>query len=217
MTGRRLAPGPPATAADLLAAQERHRLLSTELTRVRNAATAWRNALAVLLTGLVGFGLIKGRSDVGLLARPWAVGVGVILLCSLLSGAVGALLLVRSAHGAPTVAPLSALQVRSAADHLEARTAARALRRGMAMALLCAGLLVTAVAVTWYGPTPVAKPPVVQVSTPTAGQVCGTVVRVDQGKLTLKTAAGEVVTDLTEASALQALDACPAPAGAAGE
>lgn len=214
VTSRRVAPGPPATAADLLAAQERHRLLSTELSRVREAALAWRNALAALLTALVGFGLIKGRSDVNLLDRPWAVAVGVILLCSLLSGTLGALLLVRSAHGSPTVAPLSALQVRSAADHLEALAAARALRRGMTLALLCAGLLVTAVAATWYGPAPAPESPVVQVRTPAAGQVCGTVVRTGRGTLTLKSPAGEVVVELAEASSLQALRACPSPAGA---
>lgn len=71
----RLTPGRPATAADLRAAQERDELLRTELPRVRQAATAWRNGLGALLAGLVGFGLIKGRSDVRELATGWAAAV----------------------------------------------------------------------------------------------------------------------------------------------
>ena len=57
-------PGPDATTTDFDAAIERDRLTTTELPRVRAAATAWRNGLAGLLTALIGFGLIKGRSDV---------------------------------------------------------------------------------------------------------------------------------------------------------
>ncbi|WP_327398223.1 hypothetical protein [Streptomyces phaeochromogenes] len=41
------------------------RALAQELGRVREVAVAWRIGLGAILAGLVGFGLIKGRSDVG--------------------------------------------------------------------------------------------------------------------------------------------------------
>ena len=99
----RLEPGSRAKSADLRAAREYYRLLSAELTRVRQAATAWRNGLGGLLAALVGFSLIKGRSDISQLAKPWAVGVGIMLLAALITGAAGALLLIRAANGRPSV------------------------------------------------------------------------------------------------------------------
>lgn len=207
MSNGRIAPGPPATRDHLLAAQERDRLLRTELPRVRAAATAWRNALAGLLTALIGFSLIKGRSDITMLAKPWAVTVGVLLLAALICGATGALSLIRASNGRPAVAAVGGLLVRSASDHAEALASASALRRGIALTLACSVLLVAAVASTWYGPS--AKPSALQVTTSTVGTVCGTILRVDRGTLLLKTDSGEVVVNLTEASTLQAVTACP--------
>jgi len=204
----RIVPGPPATRDHLLAAQERDRLLRTELPRVRAAATAWRNALAALLAALIGFGLIKGRSDVNQLATPWAVVVGALLLTSLVCGATGALSLVRAAHGRPAVSALRDLLSRPVADHTEALAAATSLRRGIGLTLLCTAFLVAAVAVTWYGPA--AKPPALQVTTPAVGTICGTVVRADRGTLVLRTASGEVLADVSEATAIRPVDACPA-------
>lgn len=202
----RLKPGPAAKSEDLLVAQERDRLLRTELTRVRAAATAWRNALAGLLAALIGFGLIKGRSDISTLAKPWAIAVGALLLLSLLLGALGALLLVRSANGRPKVVPLGKLLSRRAGDHEEALGAASALRKGIALTLACTACLTSAVGATWYGPA--AKPPVVQITTSSVGTVCGTVTRVNGGTLVLKTDSGEVVIVLAEASSLQPLVSC---------
>jgi hypothetical protein len=147
-----LRPAEPATEADLRAAQERGRLLAAELPRVREAATAWRNSLGGLLVALVGFSLIKGRSDVSQLAGSWAAAVGILLLASLIAGAAGALLLVRAANGRPSVVPIHEALSRSTADHVEAVAAANALRRGIALTLCCAALLVAAVGATWYGP-----------------------------------------------------------------
>jgi hypothetical protein len=147
-----LRPAEPATEADLRAAQERGRLLAAELPRVREAATAWRNSLGGLLVALVGFSLIKGRSDVSQLARSWAAAVGILLLAALIVGAAGALLLIRAANGRPSVMPIHAALSRSTADHVEAVAAANALRRGIALTLGCAALLVAAVGATWYGP-----------------------------------------------------------------
>jgi len=197
-----------ATEADLRAAQEGERLLAAELPRVREAATAWRNGLGGLLAALVGFSLIKGRSDVSQLAGSWAVWVGILLLAALVAGAAGALLLIRAANGRPAVVPARELLSRNTADHVEAVTAAGALRRGIALTLGCAALLVAAVGATWYGPG--RDKPVLQVTVP-GGTVCGSVVALTDGNLTLDTAAGEVTTKLAEASAVQPLTSCPQP------
>jgi hypothetical protein len=203
----RLSPGPgPATVADLRTAQERERMLRTELTRVRTAAAAWRNGLGALLVALVGFGLVKGRSDVGQLASAWATWVGVLLLAALVLGAAGALLLIRSAHGRPAVLAVSVLSSARAADHIEALAATRALRYGIAATLGCTLFLVAAVGATWYGPE--RDEPALQVTTP-AGTACGSLMRLDRGTLTLKTKAGEVSSDLTIASSVIAVARCP--------
>ena len=204
----RLEPGSRAKSADLRAAREYYRLLSAELTRVRQAATAWRNGLGGLLAALVGFSLIKGRSDISQLAKPWAVGVGIMLLAALITGAAGALLLIRAANGRPSVTSARELMPRIAADHIEASAAATALRRGIALTLSCSALLVAAVGATWYGPAN--DTPALQITTP-GGTECGSPVGLSHGVLTLKTATGEVSTDLTAASAVQAVANCQGP------
>ncbi|MEU2718039.1 hypothetical protein [Streptomyces sp. NPDC007205] len=201
-----LSPGPrPATPADLLTAQDRDHLLRTELPRVRGAAAAWRNGLGGLLATLIGFSLVKGRSDIGQLAHRWAALVGVQLLISLVAGAVGALLLIRAAHGRPAVSPTENLPPRRGAEHFEALASAAALRRGIASTLLCAAFLVAAVATTWYGPA--RDKPALEITTP-SGLVCGTVIRIDHGVVTLKTNAGEVPADMSTASAVRAVTTC---------
>lgn len=201
----RISAGRPATAADLHAAQERELLLRAELPRVRQAATAWRNGLGALLAGAVGFGLIKGRSDVRDLAPDWAAAVGGLLLAALVAGVVGALLLIRAAHGRPPVTDAQRIQPSRARDHVEALASTSALRWGIAATLGCGLLLVAAVGATWYGPA--RGKPAVQVSTP-AGSFCGSVVRLERGILVLKTDAGEVATDLSTATTLTAVDNC---------
>jgi len=202
-----LDPGPErATERDLRAVQQRDRLLRQELPRVREAAAAWRNGLGALLIALIGFGLLKGRSDVGQLVPAWARVVGVILLAALSVGAAGALWLLRAAHGRPSVTATRDLLNPRVADHIEASTSAEALRRGIVATLCCIFLLVAAVGATWYGPEK--SKPAVQVTIPGA-TVCGSVVRLAHGVLVLKTKAGEVATDLSAALTLQAVDSCP--------
>jgi len=203
----RLSAGPAmATESDLRAVQHRDRLLRDELPRVRATAAAWRNGLGALLVGLIGFGLIKGRSDVGQLAPSWAVIVGALLLAALLVGAAGAALLLRAAHGRPFVTSAREMLSPRAADHVEAVTSAQALLWGMIATLGCVFLLVAAVGATWYGPEK--SEPVVRVATGT-GTVCGSVVRLAHGTLVLKTKAGEVAVDLSTALTLEAVDSCP--------
>jgi hypothetical protein len=204
----RISPGPPATPKDRLLAQERYRLLNSELTRIRTAALAWRNGVAGLLAGLVGFGLIRGRTDVGELARPYDVVVGVLLLLALASGTVAALLLLRAAHGRTAATAMKDLQPGASADHAEALSAARALTTGLGCSLGCAALLVAAVGTTWYGPAK-AKPKLEVVTA--AGAVCGTVTRLQAGTLTLKTDSGEIGVNLMTAMGARAVDACSSP------
>ncbi|MFC3500365.1 hypothetical protein ACFOOK_05205 [Micromonospora krabiensis] len=148
----RLRPGPPATTADLRRAQQLAGLLQDELARVRAAALAWRNGLGGLLVALVGFSLIRGRSDVGTLAPGWGALVGVLLLGAVVAGAAGALTLLRAAHGPLSVTPVAALAPSPLGDHQEALAAARSLRTGVRLVLICTALLVAAVGVTWYAP-----------------------------------------------------------------
>ena len=199
--------GPPATPDDLRAAQERDRLLSTELPRVRSAAAAWRNGLAGLLTALAGFSLIKGQSDISQLAVTWAIGAGVALLAAFLAGAAGALLLIRAANGQPAITHVRRLLTRTAADHEEALAAASALRGGIALTLACSAFLVTAVGLAWYAPPRI---PGLQVTTP-AGTLCGSLLQLSEGKLMIDTATGAVTLNQTQPSTVQPVDGCPSP------
>jgi hypothetical protein len=127
-----LSPGPAATPADRHYARTTQDAVRQELTRVRASALAWRNGVAALLAGLLGFGLIKGRSDIGELASPFDVLVGLLLFGALLTGTVAALLLLRAAHGRPATTRIAEAQ-RSpiGLEHAEALSAARALRSGL--------------------------------------------------------------------------------------
>lgn len=203
----RISAGPPATAADLLASQERHRLAGEALPRLRAAALGWRNAAGALMAGLVAFGLVKGRTDVGQLAKPWAVAVGFLLLLALVCGACGAYLLNRAAHGSLKPTPLGVRVTRSATEHLEVGSALEALRRGIALTLGCTVFLVSAVASTWYGPS--AKPPAVELSTPATGKLCGTVTGMRDGRLVLKTAGTTVEVMTAALTQLRTVEACP--------
>jgi len=200
--------GPPATHTDLRAAQERERLLHSELPRVRAAATAWRNGLAGLLAALAGFSLIKGRSDVNQLALPWAAAVGVLLLAALIAAAIGALSLIRAANGRPSVVSVQELLPRGAADHIEALASASALRCGITLTLTSAALLVAAVATTWYGPA--RQQPTLEVTTP-SGTACGYVVRLQPNRLSIKTSEGEVTFDISRTSAIRPVTICASP------
>lgn len=185
----RLAPGGRATLHDRRTAEMSHRLLRDELTRVRTAALAWRNGLAGLLAALLGFGLIRGRSNVSDLAAPWHVLVGVALLAALLAGAAAALQLLWAAHGRPTAMRRRDLRASQAIDHAEALSGATALRLGIVLSLACTALLVIAVGITWYGPP--RSRPALQVTTP-SGTFCGTVTGVDSGMLTLRADGNDV-------------------------
>ncbi|MER7243175.1 hypothetical protein [Kribbella sp. NPDC000426] len=187
-------------------------LAKNSLPKVRAKALAWRNGLGALLAGLIGFGLIKGRTDVGELASPYAVLAGLALLAALIAGAVAALALLSAAHGAlaegSTKKLLKSRDPKSDVDQDETAVASRALKRGVIAVGFCAGLLVLAVAVTWYGPAK--EPSKVSVTTP-AGVVCGTVVKLEGGSLTVKTGTGDQVVPMSTATWLRVVDSCAKP------
>ncbi|MEU0068747.1 hypothetical protein ABZ027_04165 [Streptomyces sp. NPDC006332] len=207
----RVTPGPPASATDRLAAQRIHQAVREELPKVRAAATAWRNGVGALLAGLVGFGLLKGRTDVGQLASPYDLIVGVVLLCSLLTGISAAMLILRAAHGRPASVPFryegqdhdpgSPM----ASDHAEAARASKVLSWGLVLCLVCVAFLVTAVGMTWYGPSK--AQPRIEIQTP-GGSRCGKALRLANGRLTLRTDSGEITVNLQKAEAVKAVDSC---------
>jgi len=203
---RRPKPGPPATPADLLRAQQRQELLRTELSRVRAAAAAWRNGLGVLLAALVGFGLIKGRSDVSTLAPAPEAVVGALLLLAFLAGAAGALALLRASFGQPSVVEVRSLQPTASTTHEEALASARRLRRGIILTLACATFLVLAVGTTWYGPARSGQ----ELLVVTGGEpVCGSVKSVSGGTLILDTSTGERSIQLATLTGIEPVDSCP--------
>ncbi|MGR3939285.1 hypothetical protein [Streptomyces sp. BRA346] len=206
----RVTPGPAADRAHQVSARHDYQLVKDSLPRVRAAALAWRNGVGTLLAGLIGFGLLKGRTDVGQLASPYDAVVGLLLLAALLAGTTAAVLLLRAAHGRPAATAIKEYRAHGGgsalgADHAEALRAASALSRGVVLALSCTALLVAAVGTTWYGPA--AKEPSVEILTP-AGSRCGEVIRMASGLLTLRTDSGEVTLDLSRSTGIRAVDSC---------
>ncbi|MEU4240911.1 hypothetical protein [Actinoplanes sp. NPDC026619] len=202
----RLSPGPAAGPHDARAALEQFDAIDGELERVRAAAAAWRTGMAGLLAALVGFGLLKGRTDIGQLAAPWPAVTGGILLATAVTGGFAAIWLLRAAHGRPERTRFDRAVPGRIADHVAAGLALHDLRRGIAATLGCATLLIAAVATTWYGPAKGGPKMRVQ---QLGSVLCGTVTGLDQGRLTLKTDAGLVTVDLTRALTVKPVDNCP--------
>ncbi|WP_125523892.1 hypothetical protein [Streptomyces sp. WAC 05379] len=213
MTQYQITRGPLARPADRRAARAQVRVQEGELDRVRAAAAGWRNGLGALLVGLVGFGLIKGRTDVGELARPYDTIVGGVLAAALIVGGISAWLLMRAAHGRATAVSTSEVVNRSANDpeaqalQDEALDSWTALRRGVFLAFGCAFLLCAAVATTWYGPPK--DGPQVEVQWRNGVARCGTVESEESGVLALRTSSATVPLDLAEILSLRAVDLCP--------
>jgi hypothetical protein len=206
--------GSPAEPRDRRAAKAGRELLAGELPRVRAGAVAWRNGLGALLAGLIGFGLIKGRSDVTQLEPIAAVVVGVLLLAALAAGSVAAVLLMRAAHGRPWAVSVRQVVDTTAEDPdeagrlAEADASARSLTWGVVLSFLCTALLCAAVGLTWYGPAK--DKPRIEVRLVNGSVQCGEVVSVAGGQLALKTAQGQITVDLAQANGLNPVDSCMA-------
>jgi hypothetical protein len=208
----RISPGAPATPRDRRAARAARELLAGELPRVRAGAVAWRNGLGALLAGLIGFGLIKGRSDVTQLSSNYAVGVGLLLLAALVVGSAAAVLLMRAAHGRPWAVAVRRVVDTTADDPgeagrlAEADASTRAMTWGVVLSFGCTALLCAAVGLTWYGPAK--DKPRVEVRMANGTVLCGEVVSVAAGQLVLKTSRGPITMDLTQANGLNPVDSC---------
>lgn len=209
----RVSAGPTAQPSDRDAAKATRELLAGELARVRAGALAWRNGLGALLAGLIGFSLIKGRSDIAQLEAPYAAVVGCLLLASLITGSASAVLFMRAAHGRPYAITLQKLVDSSvanpaeAARQTEASASERALRWGVFLCFACLALLTSAVGLTWYGPGD--STPFIEVELSNGTRQCGEVVSLSAAVLTLQTPWGRVAIDLDQASGMAAVDSCP--------
>lgn len=206
-SARRPRPGPAATSQDLWLARYRYLTIRSELPRVRAAAAAWRNGLGVVLAGLLGFSLIRGRSDVTGLSLQAAVAVGFILLLALISGCAGALLLMRASFGRPEITVVRNLLPEAVTEHKEAIDAAGRLRRGITATLFCTGFLISAVALTWYGPPKESAQ--IQIGLRNGGSsVCGEVAEVAAASVVLETDSGERTVRWDEILAMKTVIAC---------
>ncbi|WP_112468041.1 hypothetical protein [Streptomyces triticisoli] len=202
-----LRPGRPVDSSDAARAQEHHQALRNELSRVRGAAHSWRIGLGGLLLALVGFGLIRGPSEVDKVEAPWHVVIGCLLLASLLAGAFGAFRLLSAHNGRPRATPVDLTASTATQDHLLALTALEDLRQGIIATLLCTGLLVAAVGTTWYGPEK--SGPRLLVRTATGAVLCGDGATGDGRRLTLRTKAGQVSVVLTDVLVVETVEKCP--------
>ncbi|MET8221216.1 hypothetical protein [Streptomyces hirsutus] len=202
-----LRPGRPVDSSDAARAREYHQALRDELPRVREAAHSWRTGLGGLLLALVGFGLIRGPSEVDKVEAPWHIVIGCLLLASLLAGAYGAYRLLSAHNGRPRATPVDLNASTAAQDHLLALTALKDLRHGIVATLLCTGLLVAAVGTTWYGPEK--SKPKLLVRTDSGAVLCGEAATGDGRRLTLKSKAGQVNVSLPDVLVVETVEKCP--------
>jgi hypothetical protein len=193
-------PGPPGTAASRRRAEELRALDRSQLALVRATAEKWRNGLAALLALITAVSVVKGRGTVEDLSQSAKIAVGVLMLLALVAAAAGTLLAMRAAFGLPARRALT-----GEADELDvlrdrqALDAAHGLRLAIALTLLSLALLAGAVGVDFYGPPADKAKQNLRVTTPSTGEVCGTVQSSASGSVTLKTSAGPVVVELVDA------------------
>jgi hypothetical protein len=193
-----------ATREELAEARQVQLLLLDELSRVRGAALSWRNGAAATVAGLVGFGLIKGRSEIGELERPYAIVAGLLLLLSIVAGSLSAYFFLRAAHG--RVGFVAVTHSRESWEHAEAMASIRALRMGIFALMLGSALLIVAVAVTWYGPP--MDGPYIRVATPHGFSCARRLERSGSQILTLVTDAGRTEISAGEVQGASVVSNC---------
>ncbi|MFF9091306.1 hypothetical protein ACF1BE_34095 [Streptomyces sp. NPDC014991] len=114
--------------------------------------------------------------------------------------------LLLAAHGRPRALDLPSALPQVLLEQQEAAAAARQLRRGIVLTLLCTALLVAAVGATWYGSGK--EKGLMRFNTPGA-KVCGTVQRVSGGEAVVRTSDGDVVVPLTTLLSMAPVSDCP--------
>jgi hypothetical protein len=202
-----------ATAQHRQDALNTYRMVSQELPAVRAMADSWRKGMAGLLIAVVGFTVIRGRSDLSQLATGWALAVGGLLVGVVVVGGFAAYQILGAAHGWPR--PVPAISGRRSDGTVAAAPTAHdmtmksltALRQGMGATVLSVALLLAAIAVTWFGP---AKEPARLIVTDGSGAtMCGKVKQTDHGRVTLETTTGTTVVDLSKATNITPVATCP--------
>lgn len=209
----RLAAQPGATAQNRQDALNAYRAVSQELPAVRAMADSWRKGLAGLLVAVLGFTLIRGRSDLGQLVTGWAVAVAVLLALVVAIGGFAAYQILGAASGWPK--PIPAITGRRSdgrtasapTTHDLAMKSLAALRQGMAAATLAVLLLLAAIATTWFGPAKESAP--LYVVDGSGAVFCGKVKETDHGRITLESGTGTTVVQLGAVTNLAPVDSCP--------
>lgn len=192
--------------ADLNRARREREEQGKALLKVRATAERWARGLGAVLAALVGFSLLKGRSDVGQLASSWAALVGITLLLSVVTGAVAVFALL-SCQGSPWFRWTMPILPEAERDVLpELRQAGRMLGVGVCCAFVSLGLLLGAVGTTWYGP---ARDEAMLIVYQGSASWCGEPGPIKDGAFTLKTSAGPVRIEVSQLSSIMTAAQCP--------
>lgn len=203
----RLSPAPDSsiTLTDRLAAVTAQR---TELTTIRSKSVHWGKGLAGILATILGFGLVKGPTDLSGLDRVNAVAVGIALVIALFAGVVAALYMLRAAYGATT--PIKQNRDGTAwTAHAETDASSHALNTSVGLGCASLFALVCAVGLTWYGGDQ--DEPQVVITLPTGARFCGEPLRVQGGSMELRTNSGTMTLALDDAIGITAVEKCPEP------
>jgi hypothetical protein len=140
-----------------------------------------------------------------MLGHSASIVAGLLLLLALGIGTFGAFRLLRAAHGRPRVVSIEKLPPEVVAQHTEALEAARQLRQGIVATTLCGALLISAVALTWYGPPKVG--PMLRLEAQ-GKTMCGAVTQSGGGTMLLATAQGDQSVALSTVQGIAVVAQC---------
>ena len=179
----------PLTAYDQDAAAAADAAASSELDRLRSAATSWRTGLAALLALVPTLVVVKGTETADKLSGQDKALVGIPIVVGVLLAVVAAFCAMRAAFG-----PLSFRE--TDISDAEARDAEgrRTLSYLWATALLTvAALVALAFAIAWAWGAPTSNPAYFSVTKKDGSVVCGTLAGVTSTALRVKTSGGQVM------------------------
>jgi hypothetical protein len=179
-----------------------------ELARVRASADQWRAGLAGLLGLLTTVLVVKGRSTIESIERPYQVAVALLLGLALVCAAAASTLAMFAAHGLPrlrqTEEDAGAVLV---SDRRLAQGAARALWIAITGTLLTLTLLSASVAITWFAPLSESEPNVTVVLQD-GTRACGQLVTADASRVILRSSSGPVTVVTARLGSLAVTPSC---------
>lgn len=150
----RVEAGPPSTPQSRLLAEEKRRQVTDELTQLRAQAEQWRNGLAGITALFTTAGLFTGQSAVAGLAMEARIWAGGAIIASISAAAIGLYLSMSAAFGLPVRRLGAAGMTQAVFGELRLlRRTVSALHGAMVCAFVSLALMLTALAITWYGPT----------------------------------------------------------------